>query len=430
MKAKSIYSKLLKKHSEEIALGLLIVGLSCTLYFVGCGDTQFMYTGGVSCSEIDLQGLDNPNCSEDTPANLCGPGSLDPKCHKNTPTAPEDPKYVLFSNSYSMGKIDILFVVDNSRSMYQEQQNISKQFGRFLDSIEHLNYRIAITTVDTSDSPGNRNRYYQDGKFIRMGGRDSLLWLENRKFSDSYRHSHKDNVEMFEKGIERDESFDCLEDPKECPDDERAICALNLAFDRNDQLNFFRPTGHLMVVILSDEDERSSQEYIEAQSRYHDEDYSLTSCDDPYTFYRNVVSKVGKHKSVSVHSIIIPPGDRSCLKEQDDENGRGYYGEVYEQFSRPSKATQDRYPFVLDGQVISICKRNYGRQLGQLSEYIADVQSITLPCIPQQVNHIRLKGDHDSYDVEYKIEGRNLIIEEGDIPLNSRVHVSILCSKG
>ena len=446
IKLKDISFSQIKNYGEEIVTLLMIVALSIALYLVGCGTTTFNYVPPTSCSDLEYQGLEDAVCSP--PGEVGNIEGLEPtdydcsdnpeECENNRgsdrnrdrTSGESDDAYIAFSNSYSMGKIDIIFVIDNSRSMYKEQQNIAGQFNKFLDAIDHLDYRIAIMTVDISDSPGNRDRYYQDGKFIRMG-RDRLLYLENEDFADNYEYSQDENIEMFKVAIRREESLKCLDEERKCPDDERAICALNLSFDRSNQAKFFRPTGHLMVVIISDEDERSSQEYIDAQRRLYEKDYSLTACDDPYTFYRNIAQKVSKHKSVSVHSIIIPPDDDDCLDEQNDSNGRGYYGEVYEMFALPTLETRDKYPFVLDGQVISICKRNYGAQLGQLSDFAAEVQPIALPCIPHKVNHVRLKKENRSSSsrLDYRVEGRNIIIEASDIPLNSRVLVSVLCSK-
>jgi hypothetical protein len=46
-------------------------------------------------------------------------------------------------------KIDILFVVDNSGSMAQEQANLATNFPQFISVIEAsgLDYRVAITTT-------------------------------------------------------------------------------------------------------------------------------------------------------------------------------------------------------------------------------------------------------------------------------------------
>ena len=51
--------------------------------------------------------------------------------------------------------VDILFVVDNSGSMGEEQANLSENFGRFVGVLEaddvKANYRLGITTTDDSN---------------------------------------------------------------------------------------------------------------------------------------------------------------------------------------------------------------------------------------------------------------------------------------
>ena len=51
--------------------------------------------------------------------------------------------------------VDILFVIDNSGSMGEEQENLSENFGRFIEVLEDpevkANYRLGITTTDDSN---------------------------------------------------------------------------------------------------------------------------------------------------------------------------------------------------------------------------------------------------------------------------------------
>ena len=57
--------------------------------------------------------------------------------------------------NYDVGacKADILFVVDNSGSMYEDQVELATRFPKFLEAINNLDYNIAITTTDVSSSP-------------------------------------------------------------------------------------------------------------------------------------------------------------------------------------------------------------------------------------------------------------------------------------
>jgi hypothetical protein len=59
-------------------------------------------------------------------------------------------------------KMDIVFVIDNSGSMSQEQTNLAQNFPKFIDVINNyktksgdsLDYRIAVTTTDPDKQPG------------------------------------------------------------------------------------------------------------------------------------------------------------------------------------------------------------------------------------------------------------------------------------
>ena len=444
----------LKEYKQELVLLLVAVGLILSVQLIGCNEVAFRpYQPPQGCDDFGLLDLDDANCKEkegpttggtsdigdpgpykpargqdDLPTDFAEElGSGDKKFEGSSQSRPGS-SVIEFSNTYYMGVVDIIFVIDNSRSMYVEQQNIANQFDQFLDSIQYLDYHIAIMTVDTSDSPDNKDRTYQDGHFIRFS--NGRKYLANE---DKSRSQHRDNIRMFKAAVQRPESIECTEEGKanECPDDERAICALNKSLDISSQQDFFRKPSHLMVIILSDEDERSSEEYRKQQWDLNRIDYGLRSCDNPQNFYSKVTQRLGVHIGISVHAIIIPPGDEDCLAEQDEVLGKGYYGHEYKKFARPSGSVLREYPYIVRGQVLSICDRNYGSQLGRLSEYLQEPLPITLPCEPFQVQNVRLLDDDGSSEnVRYELEGKNLTVLEDQVSLSSRIRVNILCSAG
>jgi hypothetical protein len=61
------------------------------------------------------------------------------------------------------GKMDILFVIDNSGSMKEEQDNLAENFPKFIETIndfksgdgKNLDYRIAVTTTSRDVTVGN-----------------------------------------------------------------------------------------------------------------------------------------------------------------------------------------------------------------------------------------------------------------------------------
>ena len=365
--------KWLKKYSFFVSLFVFsFLGIS-VIKFVGCGTTQFQYVPGgsdntneicsdplaVCCVYPKVPNEDGTRCVTSrswspregdepmyTPRDNNGnppdytirdteeEGSND-FVNEGSHDRREGPSRTTVSKEVRLGKVDILFVVDNSSSMHEEHKNIQNQFDDFMNDIRDLDYRIALTTVDISSSPGNRDREYQDGRFIQFEDR-SIFLHNDEEDSRERRKRHRQNVQYFKESIVREETRRCeTEGQSNCPTDERGICAVNRSLGRSRESAFFRtdPDVHLMIVIISDEDERSSQSYINFKGR---DEYGFESCDEPETLHTTIYNRLGSVKSYSVHSIIIPPGDVRCLEEQSDEKGTGYYGETYAGLSHPS----------------------------------------------------------------------------------------------
>ena len=439
----------MKEHPLMSAV-LLTSGVFVAFHISACGVTTFMHGVGEnanSCSQIDPRVLINTTCEEgpegmpfdpETPPAGGGPQESGSSYSSGEPERYSSRNLKLTRTLKARGKVDIVFVVDNSSSMYEEHLNIESQVPQFMDDIEDYDYRVAILLPDISSSPCNSNREYQDGAFVEFNDGSIFLHNEGESRADRNRR-HRDNKELFADAVVREEtrhcSFEgeldrdgCPENPGDCPTDERAICALNMALDRNRERDFFREDDdvHLMVVIISDEDERSSEEYISRQLRSRNgKDYSFEPCDFPETFYINVYNKIGPTKEYSIHSIIIPPGDSRCLNSQKSEYGGGSYGETYKEFARPSAQMRARHPGLHRGSVISICDRSYVSQLGNLSEYLRSTRSVTLSCDSASVVSVK----DGSEDIRYRVEGRKVIIEE-NIPIDSELKVRYECPRG
>jgi len=75
----------------------------------------------------------------------------------------------IYKHNLKVGKIDILFVVDNSKSMYKEQLKMADRFPTFIESIAHMDYQIAIMTTDITKDP------VRSGQFVIMEKRFYLI---------------------------------------------------------------------------------------------------------------------------------------------------------------------------------------------------------------------------------------------------------------
>ena len=469
----SWFSRQIKKHAKALLALLGLFALWITVQMIGCGETAFMASPR-SCGEFDVSVFEGGECQmreievggddefddghdfydadnsdedeegdsnrdrddgederergrrdrgsdeSDNERSRRDRGSNEAKQRKPRTRRVQAPS---FTYVVQLGKVDILFAVDNSHSMEVEHKKMADQFDDFLDDIEHLDYRIAIVTVDILRSPGNKRRDYQDGMFIDFD--DGSFYLENSETDKkARRRQHKDNVAMFKKAIQRPETKKCRTDPSKCPDDERAICAIHESFDQDGQLEFFRKDGHLMMVVVSDEDERSSPEFRREMAR-EDVYYDFETCDIPHEVYNQIVTRIGETKSFSAHAIIIPPGDEACLKQQNSEGRRGYYGHIYSQFAVAQARVRRQFEGYRKGGVYSICGTEYRDQLGNLAQFLEKPNPIMLPCIPMRDDLI-VKDIKRSRRVDFRVEGKSVHITD-KIPINSKVKIRYTC---
>ncbi len=193
--------------------------------------------------------------------------------------------------------VDILFVIDNSGSMAEEQALLSANFAAFIDVLEapdvKANYRIGVTTTD-SGNPRCPSATYQPeaGKLVLSSCVDRVATGEFQFNKDDFSYACEDfcekadaDVEVLPTAIAEEaearprhwlesiegrtnvEGFDSMVEAFQCygPQGvagcgfeshlESMYRALALASDRNSPTNygFVRDTAVLSVVVISDE---------------------------------------------------------------------------------------------------------------------------------------------------------------------------------
>lgn len=365
-----------------------------------------------ACSKVDFQSVPSSSCSdaiEDFGKDAC----------VMTPDG-----YNSFSYTVTVGDVDIVFVDDNSGSMSAEQNQMANRFPNFISSLTNLNYQIGIITTDVSYSPttyssaraANGNGAYQDGKFLKFDGGDYIL-----KKGDS------DVQGKFTRTIKRQETLDCettyAYSPTLCPSgDERGIFALNLMLDRGDS-RMFRPGAHLAIVILSDEDERSNPG---AQNS----GFPLQDYDKPETFVSKVAARLGTTKAVSVHSVIIQPGDTGCYNQNNLGNGIfGSYGYSYAALSQPSLALK-ALGGIVDGAMGSICASDYGAQLGNIGAKIsANVKDIQLACAPVAGSVSVTFSPAPTTAITFSVDSSNKLKFSPAVPAGTAATIKYKCNR-
>lgn len=371
---------------EKVALvGLMMLG-----FIVGCSEMEF---------------------SADKNFKACQSSGLN--CILITPEI-ERFDYDVKTNS---GIVDILIVDDNSGSMSTQQRYMAERFPTFISSLGALDYHIAITTTDVSASPNNGpkaangNGALQDGKFIQFGNGSAVLTRDT-----------PNKETLFASTVKRPETLACEQNDFQyayCPSpDERGIYAAHLAVERKDP-SFFRPAAHFALVILADEDERSTRQNSTVVAQYPTEEKDI-----PDNLVKAVKQHLGAQKTFSAHSVIVKPGDQACLESQTEvyPSGRrvsGFEGIFYARLSN-----------LTGGHIGSICASDYGTELGQIGYNIKDhLNSIQLVCAPidNKVDVIvtpQPAGLITNFD-----PSTNTVKFNQTLPPNTNVHLTYDCKK-
>lgn len=296
---------------------------------------------------------------------------------------------------------DILFVNDNSGSMYPEQVEMGARFPSLVERLSDVNYRIAVTTTDirTTDLP------YTGGKLLPF--QNGLSFLDG-----SLPIAREQNY--FQKVIQREETRICEQNNYKrefcASGDERGIYASALVIENNPS-DFIRPVGHLAIVVLSDEDEASTGEASK-----------LVEIEKPAKFVEFFRQKY-PNKSMKFHSIIIrpedAPGGLACFNQQKSNPNvpPGHYGNVYAELTK------------LTGGILgNICSTPYTNQLKSIGDAVAQVREV-LPCKP--IGDVKVTYlPEPSVPVNYQINSaQNEILFSDNLPKGTKIRFQFKCSE-
>jgi hypothetical protein len=258
-----------------------------------------------------------------------------------------------FSVTKSDRQLDVLFVVDNSLSMQDEQKSMAAKINSFMDRIKDFDWQIGIVTTD----PGQKD--YGDGRLLAY---DDGSFILNSKLDLTKAR------QLFAKTIQRTETGS---------PNEQGIRATARAIQRStgssaevSHRQFFREHSALAAVVLSDENESGEQNINKGTA-----------------LLRLISNTWGEHKIFQFHSIIVRPDDTVCKAAATV--GAHYYGTAYADLTK------------LTGGVLgSICEEDYGNQLSLIGQSVANSKTTyDLECTPKDID-----GDGVS-DVTVKATG-------------------------
>lgn len=216
----------------------------------------------------------------------------------------------------NIGIVDIALVIDNSGSMSQEQINLGNKLAPLIESIADADWRIGIITTDPSDT------------CIR-----SLVTKQDQNPSNIFRSAI---LGAGTNGSGREQGF------------RQAVTAL----DCKSPAPWVRNNSTIGVLIVSDEDNCSSQSEVDAVSNHPCRNQPFRFAEHLTSFISNNLDRDLGVES-SIYGIFKIPGDNSC-------NTAPFFGEEYQRSVNLSGGTSG-----------SICDADYSNTLNSISRDLA-----------------------------------------------------------
>lgn len=298
------------------------------------------------------------------------------------------PFYRQYTDQFEVGagKVDILFVSDNSASMSPIQVKLKDHFSGFIQNLDSkkIDYRVAVTTTDLAS--------VNSKKLISLGNGKSYL-----------SNADANRVSLFYSAILRNETLACenfimgmfntfglnfqsqsqyaAQYSVKCPSpDTRGLYTSYLVVSENTD-SFLRPDANLNVIVISNDDVRQGK-------------LALESKDKAETFTA-MMQKSYPNKYWDFNSIIVK--DEACKAQQVLKNPQGQVvanqsgpavsggvGYEYARLSNSAAKDIDNNPRPR-GEILNICEGNYAKHFANMATQISsESRMVTLKCSPSQ----------------------------------------------
>lgn len=302
-------------------------------------------------------------------------------------------------------KVDILLVVDDSKSMAPENRRLSEKLRDFVSDLtaSGIDWQICASVTRSQD-------VYNNGVFYWGASRNwvkylvSPIWILKAGASDPNMiyETFTDTVAAIGAGWAG-------------TDDERGIKAAWWNIEYAQYNSCYRNEASLAVILISDEDERSVGGNLALQF-YTDEYKTLEVDDQPQELVNKIKQKFGINKRFTFNSIIVKPGDSACMASQDAEGSKSHYGYKY------SELTQ-----LTGGVVASICDADYSQNLYYFKDRIVNtLASIPLECAP--VGQVMVSVTPTMNGVATSIQNNNLVFNPA-VPAGRTIKIVYNCPR-
>ncbi len=294
--------------------------------------------------------------------SVATPGPVSPS---PSPVGPQGTRDVTYSTVVQApnSKLDITLIIDDSNSMLPENQKLAAKMTDFVNTLQtsSIDWQMCVTVTRALTVGGNPawGASILWSNYTPAAGISGWVLKPTANLSTIFTNTIN-NIGAGWAGT----------------DDERGIKAAwwhmyngDVRFSGNS--GCYRADAALAVIMISDEDERSVGG-IEASQFYPGEYKALENDDLPATLATQVRDVFGTTKRFTFNSIIVKPGDATCLTAQDGGGAKSHFGTQYNEMSTAT-----------GGGIGSICDENYSTNLNLFADSIQDsLASIPLECTP------------------------------------------------
>lgn len=288
------------------------------------------------------------------------------------------------------GKVDILFVSDNSASMSKVQAKLKDNFSGFIQNLDskRIDYRIAVTTTDLASANAKKLITFENS----AGEKKSFL-----------SNTDADRVSLFYSAILRSETLACenfiigmfnsfgvnfqsqsqyaTEYPKKCPSpDTRGIHTSYLAVSENTD-SFMRTDANLNIIVISNDDVRQGKLSLEANDKAENFTAMMQQkYPSKYWDYNSIIVKDESCKSEQVLKNV----QGQVVSNQSGPSVTGGIGYEYARLSNSAAKDIDNNPRPR-GDILNICESNYAQHFANMVTQISsESRLVTLKCSPSK----------------------------------------------
>lgn len=217
-----------------------------------------------------------------------------------------------FSQSVQNNEVDVLWVIDNSGSMANSQQNLADNFPSFISNFQSsgFDFKIAVTTSDAYMAGPQWTPYYNQSPkpAVFRGGTQE----EMAKFRDGLGANHSGFfvIDPLTPNIDSVFITNVLQGIAGSGD-ERVIQSMKAALNSPLNPNFIRPGAFLAVVLVTDEDDFSHDGTANLENQYSNA--ALHPAQNYVDYLDSITSSSGASRRYTVNSVSIK--DANCLAQ-------------------------------------------------------------------------------------------------------------------